>query len=78
MTAYLAHFGLFSEMIFGNGVAIRRIEQPGGSATYFQTVTPDNDEPIDIDEYMAESGDWYEVSDEEETYWMDAVRGESS
>lgn len=65
--AYRASFNWFDEMVLDNGTVIRRIEQPGGGATF--TVVDSN---VDPDEFMIEGGgEWYEVDDEGTVkHWM--------
>jgi len=65
--AYRASFNWFDEMVLDNGTVIRRIEQPGGGATF--TVVESN---VDPDEYTNDGiGEWFEVDDEETiAHWM--------
>lgn len=67
ITAFHASFNNFSEMALNDGRVIRRIEQPGGGATYsVKTVE-------DVDAYMNESGEWWEPEADELIRWIAVV-----
>jgi len=70
--AYRASFSNFDEMVFEDGLVIRRIENAGGGATYSVIAEGVNPDAFMVNE--GAEGEWYEASEEEAAHWLEAVQ----